>query len=88
MTAVAHGTRGSSRSLLGKLAAAVAVRGRPGTRGRLAAAAAAVREHVVTVAALASADMGAFHVPYGWGLVAGPIVTGVSMLAADFAIRG
>jgi hypothetical protein len=43
-----------------------------------------VREHVVTVAALVSVDLGAFH----WGPGVGWIVTGVSLLAADFAVRG
>ena len=71
------------RSLLGKAASAVGARKRA-KPGRLAAVVAAVREHVVTVAALASVDVGAFH----GGQVAGWIVTGVSLLALDFAVRG
>lgn len=85
MTAVAHGTRRPSGSLLGKLAAVVVSRGRhPGLRRRVAAAVAAAREHVVTVAALASVDVGAFH----GSPVAGWVVAGVSLLALDFAVRG
>ena len=73
----------SRRSLLGKTAAYVAARKR--TRSaRAAAVAAAVREHVVTVAALVSADLGAFH----WGPGAGGLAVGASLLAADFAVRG
>ena len=45
---------------------------------------AAARDHVVTVAALVSVDIGAFH----GGQVAGWVVTGVSLLALDFAVRG
>lgn len=58
--------------------------GKRASSGRLAAVAAKAREHVVTVAALASVDIGAFHIcaPAGW------IVTGLSLLAADFAVRG
>lgn len=76
------------RSLLAKVASALAARkrgrARPGAPGRLAALAALARQHVVTVAALASVDTGAFH----GGLVAGWVVTGVSLLVADFAVRG
>ena len=60
---------GARRSLLGKVSAALA---------------AAARQHVVTVAALTSVDIGAFHA----GPVAGWIVTGVSLLALDFAVTG
>lgn len=72
------------RSLLGKLGAALAARGGRGRSAKLAAALTLARQHVVTVAALASVDVGAFH----GGQVAGWVVTGVSLLVADFAIRG
>lgn len=42
------------------------------------------RQHVVTAAALTSVDVGAFH--FGGGV--GWIVTGVSLLALDFAVTG
>jgi hypothetical protein len=71
------------RSLIGKAAAALAAR-RSGKPGKLAALAAVARQHVVTAAALASVDFGAFHA----GLVAGWIVTGVSLLVLDFAVTG
>ena len=76
----------AGRSLLGKLQAAVSQRrrGRSGKPGQLAAFAAAAREHVVTVAALVSADMGAWH----WGPGTGWLVTAGSLLAFDFAVRG
>ncbi len=75
----------SRRSLLGMAVAAVAARAkRRGRGGRLAALAATARQHVVTFAALASVDVGAFH----GGQVAGWIVTGVSLLALDFAVTG
>ena len=57
---------------------------RPGRPSRLAAAAAVARQHVVTAAALASVDVGAFHA----GPVAGWVVTGLSLLALDFAVTG
>ena len=80
MTAVVPGGR---RSLLGQVAAAVAgLRGRPA--GRLAALAAVARQHVVTAAALASVDFGAFRASGA----AGWIVSGVSALVLDFAVRG
>lgn len=73
------------RSLIGKLGASVAARARAkGKPGRLSAALAVAREHVVTFAALASVDIGAFHA----GQVAGWIVTGVSLAVLDFAVRG
>ena len=74
------------RSLIGKAAAALAARraARPGQPGKLAAIAAIARQHVVTAAALASVDFGAFHA----GPVAGWIVTGVSLLMLDFAVTG
>ena len=73
----------SRRSLLGKTAAYVAARKRSKS-ARTAAVLSAVREHVVTVAALVSADLGAFH----WGPGFGWLAVGASLLAADFAVRG
>lgn len=81
----------SGRSLLGKASDALA--GRRASRGRrpsaLAAFAAVAREHVVTFAALASFDLGAFqvHVPH-LGSAPGLLAVCVSLLAADFAVRG
>jgi hypothetical protein len=73
------------RSLIGKLGAALAARARAkGKPGKLAAAIAAARQHVMTAAALASADLGAFH----WGPGVGFLVTGASLLALDFAVTG
>lgn len=74
------------RSLLGKAAAVIAARkpARGARPGRLAAAAAVARQHVVTVAALSSVDLGVFRA----SSVAGWIVTGVCLLVADFAVRG
>lgn len=80
MAAVAAAPR---RSLLGKVTAVLPARKRVKT-GRLAAVLAKAREHVVTAAALASVDIGAFH----GGQIAGWVVTGVSLLALDFAVRG
>jgi hypothetical protein len=80
---VAAVTAPRGRSLFGKTASYVKAR-RPAKSARAAAVLAAVREHVVTVAALASVDLGAFH----WGPGVGWVVTGVSLLAADFAVRG
>jgi len=76
-------TAPSRRSLLGKTAAYVAAR-RSARSARAAAALAVVREHVVTVAALVSVDLGAFH----WGPGVGFLAVGASLLAADFAVRG
>ena len=72
----------AGRSLLGKVRAARAAR--PGVPAVITALLAKGREHVVTFAALASADFGAFH----WGPGVGWIVTGVSALLLDFAVRG
>ena len=74
---------GARRSLLGKVSTALAAR-RTGKPSKLAALAAAARQHVVTVAALTSVDIGAFHA----GIAAGWIVTCVSLLALDFAVTG
>lgn len=74
------------RSLLGKTAAYVAARqrARSGRPGKLAAAVARAREHVMTAAALGAVDLGAFH----WGAGVGWVVTGLSILALDFAVSG
>ena len=74
MTAVTHGTRVPSRSLLGKVAGSIGRTARG--RHRVAVVAAAVREHVVTVAAFAAIDYGAFMASH----VAGWVVLGVSLL--------
>jgi hypothetical protein len=75
--------RPGRRSLIGKLGSAVAARARAkGKPSKLAAAFTVARQHVVTVAALASVDVGAFH----GCQVAGWVVTGVSLLALDFAV--
>ena len=74
---------GRPRSLLAKAYAAVSARKRV-KPGQVAAVVAKAREYVLTVAALASADLGAFH----WGRGVGFLVTGASLLALDFAVRG
>lgn len=76
---------GARRSLAGKIMSVVSARKRrPGAQGKLAAAAKVAREHVVTFAALTSVDFGVFKASG----VAGWIVTGVSLLVLDFAVRG
>lgn len=80
---MAAATVPSGRSLLGKAREALAAR-RSGAPSVLAAALARARGHVVTFAALSSVDLGAFH----WGNGTGLVVTGVSALLADFAVRG
>lgn len=73
------------RSLLGKAVSAAAARRRTsGKPNRLAALAVQARQHLMTAAALAAMDFGAFHA----GPVAGWVVTGVSLLALDFAVTG
>lgn len=79
MAAVA--ARGARRSLVGRLAD-TAGDGRLGRLGALAAA--AVREHLPTLAALGSVDYGAFRA----AAAAGWIVTGVSVLLLDWKVRG
>jgi hypothetical protein len=71
--------RAARRSLLGKLAA---LRG-PKARKLAILAAAVVREHATTVAALTAIDLGAFQA----AAAAGWIVTGVSLLLLEFKIR-
>jgi hypothetical protein len=69
------------RSLLGK---AITVAGRSAkARRRIAAAAAAVREHVTTIAAFASLDYGVFQLshPAAW-IAAAPL-----LLLAEWKVR-
>lgn len=76
---------GARRSLIGKLGAALKERARArGRQSRLAAAITTARQHMVTAAALASVDIGAFH----GGMAAGWVVTGITLLALDFAVTG
>ena len=86
MADVATVTTLGRRSVLGKAGAVLAARakGRGRAGGKLAAFAAAARQHVVTTAALASVDVGVFH--YGAG--PGWIAMGVSLLVLDFAVAG
>ena len=85
MTAATLQGAGGRRSFAGKLGSALAARARgKGKPSKLAAAFAVARQHIVTAAALASVDVGAFHA----GPVAGWVVTGVSLLALDFAVTG
>lgn len=80
----------SPRSLIGKLAVAIAAR--RAARGRrpsaVAAFAAKAREHVVTIAALSAFDIGAFqlHIPHA-GAAPGWIAVCVSLLALNFAVE-
>lgn len=76
---------GARRSLAGKIASGLAARARAkGRASKAAAVIALARQHIVTAAALASVDVGAFH----GGPIAGWVVTGVSLLALDFAVTG
>lgn len=84
MADVASVTIARPRSLLAKATSAVTSRKRTGKPGRLTAVLAVAREHVVTFAALTLVDIGAFH----GGQIAGWVVTGLSVLALDFAVRG
>jgi hypothetical protein len=74
--------RADPRSLLGKVAGSLGRSVR--ARRRVAALAAAVREHCVTVAAFGAVDYGAFQASH----VAGWIVGGVLLLIADWKIQG
>jgi hypothetical protein len=67
--------------VLGFLHARQRSKGRP---SRIAALAVRAREHVVTVAALASVNVGCFRA----SAVAGFIVLGASFLVLDFAVTG
>lgn len=79
------------RSLFGKVRETLTARrpARPGRPAALAAAMAKAREHVVTVAALGAFDLGAFqvHIPH-LGAAPGWAALGISLLLADFAVRG
>ena len=81
MTAVAHGTRQPSRSLLGKTFDTVGRSVR--ARRRVSALAALVREHVTTVVAFGSFDFGMFQVwrPAGW------IVLAPLLLVLEWKVR-
>ena len=84
--ALAASAPGSGRSLFGKASAVLSARkkARTGKPSALTAALSVAREHVVTAAALVLVDVGAFH----GGQIAGFVVTGLSVLALDFAVRG
>jgi hypothetical protein len=71
------------RSLISQLLAVVSV-AVPASRKFLAACVPAVREHLATFAAFAAVDYGAFSAWHhgGW------IVLGVTLLLADFKVRG
>jgi hypothetical protein len=73
------------RSLVGTaLAAAQSRLKRRARSDRLARALAVARQHVMTAAALAAMDLGAFH----WGAGVGWVAAGLSLLALDFAVTG
>jgi len=74
---------GARRSLLGMAVSAVAARSKR-RGGKLAAVAAEARKHVVTAAALASMDLGAFQVWHhgGWFAVC------ASLLLLHFEVTG
>jgi hypothetical protein len=85
VTAATYQGTPARRSLAGKLGSAVIARARAkGKPSKLTAALSVARQHVVTAAALASVDVGAFH----GGQIAGWVVTGLSLLALDFAVSG
>lgn len=81
----------AGHSLLGKIAGAVAARrkAKSGKPSAVAVFAAKAREHVVTVAALASFDLGAFqlNIPH-CGSAPGLIAVCVSLLLLNFAVEG
>lgn len=75
-------TAPSGRSLLGKFAASASSRARArGQRSRLASF---IGEHVMTVAAMAAADTGMWHL----GPLAGWLSVAVSLLVIDFKLQG
>jgi hypothetical protein len=85
VTAVTFQGTKPRRSLIGKLGSALAARANgKGKPSWLAARLTAAREHMVTVAAFASGDVGMFH----WGITPGCIALMVSLLALDFAVTG
>jgi hypothetical protein len=79
----------AGHSLLGKVRESLAARrpAKPGRPAALAAFTAKARQHVVTVAALASFDLGAFqvHIPH-LGAAPGWAALCVSLLLLDFAV--
>lgn len=82
MAAVTHSPR---KPLLSAVVSAFESRARAGRKpSRLAAVAVKLRQHLPTLAALASFDTA------GWlhGSTAGLLVTGVCVLVADFAVTG
>lgn len=80
MTTAVLSRPGRPRSLIGKVAAVLSARAR--ARGKPSRAAALLRDHVLTVAAMAAVDTGMFHL----GLVTGCVALGVSLLVLDFKL--
>jgi hypothetical protein len=72
---------GVPRSLLGRAISGWQARN---ARTRAKPALQAVREHLLTVCGLAAIDVGMFHA----GAIAGWVAVGVSLLVADFQMRG
>jgi hypothetical protein len=70
------------RSLLGRVQGSIGRSAR--ARKRVSALAAAVREHVVTFAAFAAVDYGAFQASH----VAGWVTGGVLLLVFDWKVQG
>ena len=77
-------TAARPRTLLGQLAALRRPQAGRKTKTIAVKAAIAAREHLTTIVALAALDLGAFEAwhPAGW------IVGGVSLLVAEWKIRG
>ena len=75
-------TAPAGRSLIGHAVASLQARAK--ARGVPSKAAAAVRDHAGTMAALGFADTACWH----WGTTAGLIGTAVAILVAEFKIRG
>ena len=73
----------TGRSLIGKIAVALAVRSRARS-GRPSKAAAFIADHTGTLAALGFADAAAWHAGTTWGLIA----TAVCVMVADFKLQG
>jgi hypothetical protein len=71
----------SGRSLLGRVAGVASARAR--VKGRSSRLAAFIGENVLTVAAMAAADTGLWHL----GPVAGWLSVGVSLLIIDFKLQ-
>lgn len=76
-------TAPTGRSLVGKVALALAARSRA-RNGRPSKAAAFLAEHTGTLAALGFGDAAAWHAGTTWGLVA----TAACVLVAEFKVRG